>query len=59
MSKKIKFGVVGLGHIGKRHAQCLVENPHAVLTSACDVVSKSQWQKKIEILSFIILLKKF
>ena len=46
MSKKIKFGVVGLGHIGKRHAQCLVENPHAVLTSACDVVSKSQWQKE-------------
>ena len=46
MSKKIKFGVVGLGHIGKRHAQCLVENPHAVLTSACDVVSKSQWQRE-------------
>lgn len=41
MSKIIKFGVVGFGHIGKRHAQMIIDNPSASLTAICDVKEKS------------------
>ena len=43
MSKKIKFGVVGLGHIGARHAKCIIENPRAILAGVCDIIPKSIW----------------
>lgn len=36
MSNKIKFGVVGQGHIGKRHAEMIKMNPAAELISVCD-----------------------
>jgi len=36
-SKKIKFAVVGMGHIGKRHAEMIQRNPEAVLVSVCDI----------------------
>jgi UDP-N-acetyl-2-amino-2-deoxyglucuronate dehydrogenase len=39
---KIKFGVVGQGHIGKRHAEMIRRNPEAELIAVCDVVSKEQ-----------------
>lgn len=42
MSKKIKFGVVGLGHIGKRHAKMIIDNPAAVLAAVCDVRNAPQ-----------------
>ncbi len=42
MSKeKIKFGVVGQGHIGKRHAEMIRQNPDAELMAVCDPKSMS------------------
>lgn len=39
---KIKFGVVGQGHIGKRHAEMIRRNPESELIAVCDVVPKEQ-----------------
>lgn len=36
-SKKIKFAVVGCGHIGKRHAEMIVRNPEAELVALVDI----------------------
>ena len=36
-STKIKFAVVGLGHIGKRHAEMISLNPSAELVAVCDI----------------------
>ena len=33
MDKKIKFAVVGFGHIGKRHAEMVRRNPHTQLVT--------------------------
>ncbi len=38
MDKKIKFGVVGLGHIGSRHVQCILDHPNAELVTVCDIL---------------------
>ena len=43
--KKIKFGIIGLGHIGTRHADCIINHPDAQLVSVCDINSKDQWRK--------------
>ncbi|MFC0878123.1 Gfo/Idh/MocA family protein [Saccharicrinis sp. FJH2] len=37
--KKIKFVVVGYGHIGKRHAEMIRRNPDAELVAVCDQLS--------------------
>jgi len=37
--KKIRFGVVGCGHIGKRHAEMIMRDPHAELVALCDTRS--------------------
>ena len=37
MSSKIKFAIVGLGHIGKRYADLIQRNPEAELIALCDV----------------------
>ena len=37
----IRFGVLGLGHIGKRHAQSIGANPHTLLVSMADIRSCS------------------
>ena len=42
--EKIKFGVVGLGHIGLRHAGCILDHPHAVLSCVSDIVEKKKWK---------------
>ena len=34
---KIRFAVVGQGHIGKRHAEMIRRNPMAQLAAVCDV----------------------
>ena len=34
---KIKFAIVGMGHIGKRHMQMIRQNPQAELVAVCDV----------------------
>tara|TARA_B100001250_G_scaffold99160_1_gene83347 strand:+ start:6679 stop:7707 length:1029 start_codon:yes stop_codon:yes gene_type:complete len=44
MDKKIKFGVVGLGHIGTRHATCIMNNPNSILSAVCDIKDKPTWQ---------------
>lgn len=41
-SEKIKFAVVGCGHIGKRHAEMIVRNPESELVALCDVLPKEQ-----------------
>lgn len=35
--QKIKFAVIGCGHIGKRHAEMVWQNPEAELVALCDV----------------------
>jgi UDP-N-acetyl-2-amino-2-deoxyglucuronate dehydrogenase len=39
---KIKFAVIGQGHIGKRHAEMIRRNPEAELVAVCDIVNKDQ-----------------
>ena len=40
--KKVKFAVVGCGHIGKRHAEMIIRNPEAELVGLVDVLSAKQ-----------------
>jgi len=40
--KKVKFGIVGLGHIGKRHAEMIQRNPNAELVAIADILSDKQ-----------------
>lgn len=42
MSEKVKFAVVGQGHIGKRHAEMIRQDERAELVAVCDVLSKEQ-----------------
>lgn len=37
MPSKIKFAVIGYGHIGKRHAEMVRNNPNAELIAVCDI----------------------
>ncbi len=39
--KKVKFAIVGCGHIGKRHAEMAARNPEAELVALCDVADKT------------------
>lgn len=38
MSHKIKFAVIGYGHIGKRHAEMVRSNPNSELIAVCDIL---------------------
>ena len=38
---KIKFAVIGQGHIGKRHAEMIRRHPEAELVAVCDVADKA------------------
>ncbi len=38
---KIRFSVIGAGHIGKRHAEMVMRHPHAELVAMCDVLDKN------------------
>jgi len=40
MNEKIKFAVVGCGHIGKRHAEMIIRNADAELVALVDVKQK-------------------
>lgn len=42
MSEKIKFAVIGQGHIGKRHAEMVRRNSEAELIAVCDTATKEQ-----------------
>jgi UDP-N-acetyl-2-amino-2-deoxyglucuronate dehydrogenase len=37
MSEKIRFAIIGCGHIGKRHAAMVMQNPEAELVAMADV----------------------
>ena len=37
---RIKFGIIGAGHIGKRHAEMVLRNTNCELTAICDVLPK-------------------
>ncbi|MGV6860926.1 MAG: Gfo/Idh/MocA family protein [Putridiphycobacter sp.] len=41
-SKKIKFAVVGCGHIGKRHATMVKNNSESELVALCDIKPKNE-----------------
>ncbi|MDX9942828.1 MAG: Gfo/Idh/MocA family oxidoreductase [Bacteroidales bacterium] len=41
-SEKIRFAVVGCGHIGKRHAEMILGNPESELVALCDIKPKEQ-----------------
>ena len=38
--RKIKFAVVGQGHIGKRHAEMIRRNDACELVAVCDIASE-------------------
>ena len=40
--KKVKFAVIGAGHIGKRHAEMVLRNPNAELVSLSDIKPKKE-----------------
>ena len=39
---KIRFAIVGSGHIGKRHAEMIRRNPEAEIAAMCDIRSKTE-----------------
>lgn len=41
-TRKIKFAVIGQGHIGKRHAEMVRRNPGAELVAVCDILTKEE-----------------
>lgn len=41
-TKKIRFAVIGAGHIGKRHAEMIRRNNEAELAGMCDILPKEQ-----------------
>jgi len=42
VKNKIKFAVIGQGHIGKRHAEMVRRNPDCELVAVCDPLSKEK-----------------
>ncbi len=44
MMNKVKFGVVGVGHIGSRHAQCITDNSRAELIKMFDILPLHEWR---------------
>lgn len=40
--KKIRFAVIGCGHIGKRHAEMIIGNQEGELVALCDIRSESE-----------------
>ena len=38
IADKIRFAVVGCGHIGKRHAEMIIGNPESELAALCDIL---------------------
>lgn len=44
---RIKFAVVGCGHIGKRHAAMIAANPECELVALCDIKPKHELQLEL------------
>ena len=36
MNQKVQFGIIGFGHIGTRHAKCILDHPQTNLSAICD-----------------------
>lgn len=39
---KVRFSIIGAGHIGKRHAEMILRNPEAKLVAMCDAASREE-----------------
>ncbi len=39
---KVKFAVVGCGHIGKRHIEMIIRNPETELVAVCDILPEDK-----------------
>ncbi len=50
--KKIRFAVAGQGHIGKRHAEMILRNPHAELVAVCDIRTSEECNASYEGIPF-------
>lgn len=46
MNRKIKFGVIGIGHIGARHVDAIVKNKNSELIAVADKLSFNDLEKK-------------
>jgi predicted dehydrogenase len=44
VNEKVRFAIVGAGHIGKRHAEMILRNEDAELVAICDIRDKSELQ---------------
>tara|TARA_R110002110_G_scaffold107097_1_gene268027 strand:- start:792 stop:1847 length:1056 start_codon:yes stop_codon:yes gene_type:complete len=42
MKNKINFAIIGAGHIGKRHASMIINNPNTNLIALCDILPKEE-----------------
>jgi predicted dehydrogenase len=42
--QRIKFAVIGCGHIGKRHAEMISRNPESELVGLVDIKDKAALQ---------------
>jgi UDP-N-acetyl-2-amino-2-deoxyglucuronate dehydrogenase len=42
LNRKVKFAVIGAGHIGKRHAEMIMRNPDAELVAIADTAPEQQ-----------------
>ena len=56
---KIKFAVIGQGHIGKRHAEMIRRNPDCELVAVCDALPKEKLALESLQEKFIIQWMKF
>jgi UDP-N-acetyl-2-amino-2-deoxyglucuronate dehydrogenase len=59
MSEKIKFAVVGCGHIGKRHAEMISRNPDSELVALIDVKSAAEVKADVFNVPFFNSLDEF
>ena len=54
MKRKIKFGVIGLGHIGMKHVDAIINNQSSELIAIADKYSfKEIKEKRKENLSYL------
>jgi len=51
-STKIRFAVAGQGHIGKRHAEMILRNPHTELVAVCDIRTPEECKTSYEGIPF-------
>lgn len=47
MHNKVRFAIIGSGHIGKRHAEMIRRNEEAELMAMCDVISEEEAGSKV------------